>query len=134
MVCLYCQADTQVVNSRLQKRANRVWRRRRCLRCGNIVSTLESPDYTTSISFRGPQGRLGPFLRDKLFMSLYTSLGHRKTALEDAGALTDTVLGALPGVLQHGIIERTLLIKLVADTLGRFDTPAAVHYRAFHAD
>lgn len=134
MVCIYCQADTQVINSRLQKRANRVWRRRRCISCGNVVSTLESLDYATSVSFRGAQSRLQPFLRDKLFMSLLASLQHRKTALEDASALTDTVLGALPTMLHEGIIERPLLIQLTTDMLERFDTPAAVHYRAFHAD
>jgi transcriptional regulator NrdR family protein len=134
MVCIYCQADTQVVNSRLQKRANRVWRRRKCIRCGNVVSTLESLDYATSVSFKGSQGRLQPFLRDKLFMSLHASLQHRKTALEDATALTDTVLGELPKILRDGIIERPLLISLTTEMLERFDTPAAVHYRAFHAD
>ena len=134
MVCYYCHSETQVTNSRYQKRANRVWRRRRCLQCGNIATTLESLDYASSLSFRGAEGRLEPFLRDKLFMSLYASLQHRQTALRDATSLTDTVLAKLHVCMHDGAIDRLMLITHIIAVLRRFDKASAVHFDAYHKD
>src|SRR4051812_45427334 len=91
MVCYYCGGETSVTNSRHQKRANRVWRRRQCDSCGNIVSTLETLDYSASLSFRAPYKPLQPFSRDIVFVSVLDSLRHRKGAVSDATALTESI-------------------------------------------
>lgn len=132
MVCYYCGAETSVVNSRFQKRANRVWRRRRCDSCQSTITTLESPDYAVSISFRTKTGRLEPFLRDKLFIAVFHSLEHRKTAVADATALTDTIMSGLSGCMIDGAVDRNRLTTLATSVLKRFDTVAGVHYQAFH--
>jgi transcriptional repressor NrdR len=133
MVCTYCGGQTAVVNSRHQKRANQVWRRRRCLACNSIVTTVEGLDFTASISLKTAASVLEPFQRDILFISVYESLRHRKTAVADAEALTATILRALPTCFNKDrSVERSKLVSLVATTLQRFDKAAAVQYQAFH--
>ena len=77
-------------------------------------------------------GRLQPFLRDKLFASIYDSLRHRKTALNDATALTDTVIAKVLGLISDGRIEGTVITQQTSAILKRFDQAAAVHYAAYH--
>jgi transcriptional regulator NrdR family protein len=96
------------------------------------VTTLEALDYPTSLSLRQPSGRLEPFQRDKLFVSVYESLRHRKTALEDATALTEHVLSRLSDCMQEKAIDQKQLTKLVSETLRRFDTVAGTYYAAYH--
>jgi transcriptional regulator NrdR family protein len=133
MVCTYCGGTTSVTNSRHQKRANQVWRRRRCDHCQSVVTTVEGLDYAASMSLKTASGVLRPFQRDILFISVYDSLRHRKTAVSDAEALTATILRSLPATFTTDrAVDRTKLIELVTSTLGRFDKAAAVQYGAFH--
>jgi len=130
MVCIYCSADTKVINSRHQKRNNTVWRRRRCVECGSVITTEEKPRYETALMVSEAEGSLQPFSRDILLISLYKSLAHRKTAAEDAAALSQTLIGALR--TQAAVINKAALITQVADCLDRFDPAAGTHYRAYH--
>ena len=132
MVCIYCGSDTKVTNSRHQKRANNVWRRRECKACHTVFSTVEAPDMELSITVKQPDGRLTPFLRDQLLVSVYDSLKHRKSALADATSLTDTVLGNLYSLTEQSILERDVIVTVVTTVLERFDSIAATHYKAFH--
>jgi len=132
MICIYCGGDTQVINSRLQKRPNQVWRRRKCVECAAIFSTHESVAYDAVWRVKKADGMLVPFVRNKLFISLYKSLAHRPSAIDDATALTDTIMGQLLKSSPNGL----LLVASVRDTahtvLERFDKAAAVSYQAFH--
>ena len=132
MVCLYCCKDSQVINSRYQKRPNQVWRRRRCLNCSAVWSTLEISDYSLAVSVEGANNAFQPFDRDKLFLSIYESCKHRQTALKDATALTETVLSKLIPKLTHASLPREVIIIVVSTVLKNFDRPAAVHYAAYH--
>ena len=131
MVCVYCSHETKVTNSRLQKKPNQVWRRRQCLHCGAIFSTIEAVNTGQALRFQDKK-QFEPFSRDKLFLSLHDSLKHRKTALSDATALTETVMSKLLPHIQHATIDRTVVIELTATVLNNFDKPAATSYRAFH--
>jgi len=132
MVCIYCGGKTQVTNSRLQKRLNHVWRRRECLQCHAIFTTEEAADYSGSIVVRSQNGTISPFSRDKLFSSLLQSLGHRPTAVDDAGALTATIVAHLVREHRKPAISPSEIIKIAHITLERFDTAAAVQYAAYH--
>jgi transcriptional repressor NrdR len=131
MVCIYCGHFTKVSNSRLQKKANQVWRRRKCQGCGAVFTTLESVDATQALRVHR-QKHFQPFSRDKLLLSLYDSLRHRKTAMVDATALTATVLSQLYPLITNATLERDSIAEVAAAVLGRFDTAAATSYRAFH--
>lgn len=134
MVCPFCGFATDVVNSRPQKRLNQIWRRRHCIRCTNTFTTTEAADlaqvlFVYSTKKEAPSGS---FQRDKLFLSLYSSLGHRKTALADATALTATVASKLYPSPNNPVIETKEIIEASIKALKRFDKVAATHYQAYH--
>lgn len=77
-------------------------------------------------------GKLRPFVRDILFLSLHVSLRHRKTATSDASGLCDTIIGQLPHFAEGGIVERDVIVAITTETLQHFDQAAATSYQAFH--
>lgn len=131
MVCIYCTADTHVVNSRHQRRANTVWRRRKCSTCSAVFTTTELPDLSQSILVRRTMRKVENFSRDTLFISIYDSLRHRPTAAADAGALTTTIITRLLA-RQSATIGREHIVAAATDVLEHFDAAACTHYRAFH--
>jgi transcriptional regulator NrdR family protein len=132
MVCIYCGGKTQVTNSRLQKRLNHTWRRRECTVCQAIFTTEEAAELSTSLSVRHTDGHVQPFSRDMLFASVLRAVGHRKTHVEDAGALTDTIIAKLLGSTTQAAVSPSDIIIIARETLSRFDNAAAVQYQAYH--
>lgn len=131
MVCVYCSSETSVANSRHQKRANHVWRRRKCGNCGAIFTTTEVVDDAQALSVNR-LGHLEPFSRDNLFVTVYDSLKHRKSALDDAKALTATIMSNVYAIAEDATVERDAIVTVATAVLERFDSVAATHYRAFH--
>lgn len=131
MVCIYCGNKTQVTNSRHQKRTNSVWRRRSCLDCLAIVSTTETIDLSTAIIVIDKNSHK-PFSRDKLFISIHDSCKHRKTALKDAIALTDTIISLIIPQIKQASISKNDIKQTAHKVLEKFDNAAAVQYQAFH--
>lgn len=131
MVCLYCGQNTQVTNSRHQKRLNQIWRRRKCISCGAIFTTTEVVDLGGALRVHKTAG-LEPFSRDTLLLSLYESLKHRKSAIQDATALTSTVISTLHPLAEDTVIDRDVITTVSTSVLERFDKVAATHYAAFH--
>lgn len=129
MICPYCTSETQVTNSRPSKKSPEVWRRRSCKVCLNVWTTRETVDLSTSHRIVTSQNHLEPFQRDKLFMSIKDSCAHRKTALSDATALTDTILRQV--LLQNESLISTLYLSdITYKVLNRFDPTAAAVYKA----
>ncbi len=132
MVCVYCEQKTGVTNSRLQKKQNSVWRRRQCQTCNAVFTTVEAIDLGTSLIVMDDQKHSEAFSRDKLLLSLYDSLKHRKTAVQDATALTSTVIGSVLHGNSKAVISKVWLTDRVTYILERFDAVAAVHYVAYY--
>lgn len=132
MVCIYCGQKTQVTNTRQQRRTNRTWRRRSCEGCGAVFTSSESPDLSKSVVVVLPTGAFSAFQRDKLMISVYDAVRHRKTAQADATALTDTIIAKILAVADAGGITRNNLTQITLGVLAAFDTAAASHYAAFH--
>ena len=76
---------------------------------------------------------LDPFSRDKLFVSLIRTLEHRKTALDDATALSETIIKKLSAAVSNGTIETKQIVQITQVALNRFDSSASVSYAAYHA-
>lgn len=133
MVCIHCGEKTHVINSRSQKRLNQVWRRRECFACQAVFTTAEVADYQAAWTVRRSTGSIEPFNRDKLLLSLYESCKHRKTALADAGALTDTIMRKLLPLVDSSSLRNTTIAQVALVSLSRFDKAAGVHYAAFHS-
>lgn len=133
MVCIYCSSarKTAVTNSRSSSKSFSTWRRRECKDCGAIVTTRETIDLDSALRVQHID-RLESFLRDKLFLDVYKSVSHRKSALVDAGELTDTIISLALKLHTNGVIDRALLVSTVHDVLKRFDTAAGVAYAAHH--
>lgn len=133
MVCPYCRSNSQVTNSRLQRRANQVWRRRRCVSCGNIFTTQENIDLQGALRLRKGARELAPVQRDRLFISIYESCKHRANAVSDASALTHTILSNLTKLpLKDGLLTRNDIVTETHKVLQRFDAAAATMYLAYH--
>lgn len=130
MVCIYCGGKTEIVNSRSQKRLNQTWRRRHCLQCGNLLTTIERYDLASAIMV-SKAGTLLPFASTKLLISIYKSLAHRASATKDAGNITNTVVGKLTSA-RLAQIDINYIKKIVYETLSNFDSAAAMSYRAYH--
>lgn len=131
MVCIYCSGKLGVGNSREQKKLNQVWRRRNCGSCGAVLTSLEAIDLAKAITVQHDK-HSKPFSRDKLFVSIHESCKHRKDALADATALTDTIIARLLPQIQDATLTKEKIRHSSAEILERFDKPAAVHYRAYH--
>lgn len=131
MVCIYCGGETGVSNSRPQQKNNHIWRRRRCKSCGATFSTQEAAQYELAWQVRSGKA-LEPFSERKLFMSLYKSCEHRKTALGDAQGLTDTVIRKLQDIGVNGALDARDIARIIQVALNRFDKAASIHYQAFH--
>lgn len=99
--------------------------------CGTTFTSIEAIDLSGSIAVKS-QKQLEAFQRDKLFMSIYDSLKHRKTALSDATGLTDTIISSLHPYMKDITLEKETIILITLQSLRRFDKAAATHYEAFH--
>lgn len=134
MFCIYCGHTTRIYNSRTNRKNPSVWRRRRCDTCVAQFTTLELPDYPSVLAVRGTSGKLYPFLRDKLFMSIHKSLAYRTDSIPAASELTATIIGRLLRTrqAQDGLITMKSITEAAYLTLGRFDQPAADTYFAYH--
>lgn len=108
-----------------------MWRRRSCPN-NHVFTTLEATEISTVWIVSDHMGRYKPFERDQLFISLYNSLEHRKTALSDAGALAATIMQHLAPTVINGRIAADEIRQAAQAVLDRFDTAASTHYRAFH--
>lgn len=122
-----------VVNSRPQIRTNTIWRRRKCTACAGIFTTLEGTDLGAAVSFAaGRSGRLEPFSRDKLFVSIYESCRHLPDATAVATSLTQTVAAKALRQQKDGVLHAQDLIAVALTALKHFDKTAATIYAAYH--
>ncbi len=128
MVCIYCGRKSHVTNSRLQKRTNSVWRRRECLDCGALWTTVEAPESRSAYRV-SKDDSIHELQAETLLISLYEALKHRKTAVTDAAALRDTILQKLLAK-NEAIIPANEIKKTALQVLGRFDKTAAAVYKA----
>ena len=130
MVCVYCGEKTRTVNSRGGSKGQQVWRRRKCLACNAIFTTNERPDIGLAIRVNAKNG-LQPFSSEKLYLDVYDSLSHRKTAYTDAKQLSATIISKLIPC-KSGLLDGDEIKQEVLQVLKRFDQVAHTHFRAHH--
>jgi transcriptional regulator NrdR family protein len=112
-----------------------------CQKCERIYTTAEKIDYekTWTVEYAektAKRPQKAPFVREKLLISIHSTIGHRDRPLNDALGLTDTIIGKLGhrGAVIDGNVTSTAIATLTLDTLKRFDNTAATVYQAYHAD
>lgn len=79
-----------------------------------------------------PDKQLTPFNRDYLFASIHESCRHRPASVDDAAALTQTVISELVRLQRNGLLSRHQVATTAHTVLSRFDTTAAAVYAALH--
>lgn len=131
MVCLYCGAKTAVINSRSQKRANKIWRRRRCDHCKAVFTTVEGAELAGSLRVQPKTGPQEPFLELKLSNSLLYALQDHKQPYEAATELSQTIIQKL-GTPTDQPIQTTAISTAAAGVLRRFNKTAYLRYILDH--
>ncbi len=132
MVCYYCKQKTQVINSRLKNRSNSIWRRRKCLNCGQIFTTTEVAELNYLFMVENTTGILEPFNRDKLFLSIFACLNHSKDPVGSAKSLTDTLMSKLLLSDYPPKLTTDHISSLAYPIIARFDKFAAEKYIRSH--
>ena len=131
MVCAYCGGPTQVINSRLQKRSNQVWRRRSCLRCGALFTTHEAVQLGKSFTVaHGKQ--VEPFTSDKLFTEVLLAVADQPRCYEAARELTSTIIQNLQKKATKPLFEAHQISTEAASVLKRYNRRAYLRYMAEH--
>lgn len=131
MVCIYCGGETRVTNSRHQKRNNRIWRRRQCLRCKSIFTTKESID-TSSALFVDKNDNLEPFIEDLLFTEVLLALQDRKDAYTASREVTNTVIKNILKLPEKPVFSPSSISTTTAKVLKSFSRRAYLRYVAEH--
>jgi transcriptional repressor NrdR len=131
MVCIYCGGETKVVNSRLQKRNNQVWRRRHCLACQSVFTTHEAMELESALLV-DKAGRLEPFLPDLLLKELMLALQDRKDAYTASREVLGTVVRKLLTLPQKPVFFPKDISSSAAGVLKRLDHRAYLRYQAEH--
>lgn len=73
-------------------------------------------------------GKIRPFSREKLFISLVKACDHRPDGVNDASALTGTVMGKIAETMKEEPIATKLIATLAAESLQNFDQAAFMAY------
>jgi hypothetical protein len=68
-----------------------------------------------------------------MLIHLHECLKHRKTALRDATALTDTIMSRLVARAKQGVIEHAVVHTTTLEVLEHFDHFAATYYQNYRA-
>ena len=131
MVCIFCSNETQVTNSRPQKRNNNVWRRRQCQVCHSVFTTIEAIDYS-SVFRINVQGDFKPFLTDLLYTEVLLALSDRKNAYMDAREITNNIIKTLSKMPGSPLCKPSDISRVTAAVLQKFDKRAWHRYAAEH--
>jgi transcriptional repressor NrdR len=131
MICVYCGHETKVINSRLQKRNNQVWRRRQCLACKAVFTTHEAIDLPNALLVQSGASTKA-FLPDLLFTEVLLALQDRKNCYVDAREVTNTVIKNLLKLPESPLFAPEQISKLTSKVLGRLDNRAGLRYMAEH--
>ena len=100
--------------------------------CDALITTIEEIDYSKQWVVEDKNNRYKQFYRDKLYISVYNSLGHRKSPVSDANGITATILSRLAKTSTDGRVSREEIIKVATSCLSRFDRAGSVQYKAYH--
>jgi len=93
MKCPFCDSDQLIVtNSRPTNNEMEIWRRRKCLRCGGLLTTHEKIDLSYIVVIKR-SGKRVKYNRAKLYSSIYQAISAtKKMDRGTAGDLSEKVL------------------------------------------
>jgi transcriptional repressor NrdR len=133
MKCPFCrETQTDVYNTRSTRFGTQIWRRRRCLSCGESFTTYEQPDLGF-LRVSNKQGKPGAYSRATLFSDIYEAFTGAKATPATIDAVTDTVEAQILDT-KLDIIPSLYITHIVLAALKHFSTPAFLRYLGAHSD
>jgi transcriptional regulator NrdR family protein len=135
MVCIYCGGKTHVTNSRSSAKDSLTWRRRECLACKSVLTSIEKYPVEESLMVEKRDLSVQPFFRDKLFLSIFKSIDHLKNAPANAGYLTETAIRLLlkPKPV-NPLIKSTDIAHAAKKVLKNYNAASVIKYEAFQSN
>lgn len=131
MVCYKCGGETEVFNSRNQKRNNQIWRRRKCKTC-NFSFTTHEAIYLPAL-FNVSRGEaVEPFTPDMLLGELMIVLRDKPRPYEAARELCATITRNVLKNASDGLILAPSISFEAGKALKRFNRQAWLRYMAEH--
>lgn len=93
MYCPFCHSDQiEVSNSRPTNKGSQVWRRRKCLKCGEVFSTREKIDISYIIVVKKDNHRV-QYSQSKLYSGIYHAfIGRKHIDRGDAGLMAQDII------------------------------------------
>jgi transcriptional repressor NrdR len=133
MKCPFCRADiTDIFNTRSTKFGTQVWRRRRCLDCGESFTTYEHPDLGF-LKVEKKTGKRERYSRAKLFTGIYSAFLDIKGKPNTVDAVTETVEAKLLDT-RLPVLSTNQIAEIVLQTLKHFNTAAFLRYLSNQTD
>lgn len=132
MICINSTNEaTKVVNSRSNKKAPIVWRRRQGVQSGITFTTYERPALSENKKVSLPDGSTDTFNLGKLILSIAAAFSHDEhSAQYDSLWLAETIEDKLS--MQWDELTPKQIAHTTHETLRHFDELAAVQYAARH--
>lgn len=132
MICINSlHESTKVVNSRANKKAPIVWRRRQGIESGITFTTYERPSLAENKSILLPNGQTITFNLGKLLLSIAAAFSHdQQKAQYDSLWLAQTVEDRLS--MRSEDLTPESIARTTYDVLKQFDELAGVQYAAKH--
>lgn len=133
MLCINSHDEpTKVINSRANKKAPIVWRRRQGVDSGITFTTYERPSLAENTQLLKKDGTVTTFNLGKLILSIAAAFSHNVQAAQyDSLWLAQTIEDKLSMNTTHPLTP-ALISQTTHLTLKRFDELAAIQYAAKH--
>lgn len=133
MHCPFCSnQETQVKDSRPSEDGASIRRRRECVECGARFTTFERIQLR-EMNVMKADGRVEPFLRDKLVRSMQLCLRKRPVAVEQIERTVSSIVRQLE-TMGDSEIKSALIGELVMKALMRMDKVAYIRYASVYRD
>lgn len=133
MFCINCfHIKTSVVNSRPHKKQPTIWRRRQCVKCHTIFTTLERVAITDQREVHSADNSSHPFNIGRLVISISQAFTHNiHSSKYDSLWLAQTVEATLIAQTR-GDLTTDQIGHTTYNVLKKYDELAAVQYAARH--
>jgi len=135
MNCPFCHSDQiTVANSRPSRKNTQIWRRRKCLKCGQSFTTREKMT-ASFIVVEKRDGRHLQYCHSKLFASVYRSLAeHKHNDFGDSAKLAQDIVQKIEEVLisrKISLIKTKDLCRITFNIIAKTNPGAAIRYYVY---
>lgn len=132
MNCPFCHSDQIIVaNSRPSRKNTQIWRRRKCLKCGQSFTTREKMT-ASFIVVEKRDGRHLQYCHSKLFASVYRSLAeHKHNDFGNSAKLAQDIVQKIEEILisqKKSLIKTKDLCQITFKTMAKTHPDAAIRY------